>query len=448
MAGTIIQIKRGTTTAAPASLANGELAFSGNLTSNSLFIGSPDGGTMLRIAGGAFGFLWNGVVGTLTANATPITDANSFVSNVKSSGLYLGPTALAPGGISVTTINAVANSTALGTPSNTELTTTWAIKTYVDGKVAGSSGSPGGANTQIQFNDSSSFAGSAGYTFIKTTNSVNLANTLFLGAGTANVIANNTLIQAANSTQTANHSVAGFVVGTSTVNATAISSGANVILSTTTLSVGNSTVNTVANSTDVTTTTLHARDATFTGNLTVSGTTTTLDTTTLKVSNNFIELADAQTTVDNVDIGYYGSFGNSTVIQYTGMFRDHADTGKYKLFTTQKPPTSTVDTANNTYALATLNAFLLSGGFVANSLGVTLTANSTYFVNMTANSLTLTTPLVVGSGGTGQAALTASAVLLGNGSGPISNVSSSTAGHVLQITGGVPVFGMVDCGTF
>jgi hypothetical protein len=62
-----------------------------------------------------------------------------------------------------------------------------------------------------------------------------------------------TLIQAANSTSTANHNPAGFVVGTSTINTTAMSEGANVILTTSTFLIGNSTVNSQMNSSVITT---------------------------------------------------------------------------------------------------------------------------------------------------------------------------------------------------
>ncbi len=85
MSNTTIQIKRSQTTATPASLVEGELAYSGNGVSNSLFIGLPDGAnTVTRIAGGKYGFLHNANTGNstvnvleggvLTANAVLITD--------------------------------------------------------------------------------------------------------------------------------------------------------------------------------------------------------------------------------------------------------------------------------------------------------------------------------------------------------------------------------------
>ena len=44
----------------------------------------------------------------------------------------------------------------------------------------GGGGTPGGSNTQIQFNDSGAFGGSAGFTFDKTTNNVTIANSLIM----------------------------------------------------------------------------------------------------------------------------------------------------------------------------------------------------------------------------------------------------------------------------
>ena len=50
----------------------------------------------------------------------------------------------------------------------------------------GGGGSPGGADTQLQFNDSGSFNGTSGFTFNKTTNNVTIANTLTVRAISAN----------------------------------------------------------------------------------------------------------------------------------------------------------------------------------------------------------------------------------------------------------------------
>ena len=106
---------------------------------------------------------------------------------------------------------------------------------------------------------------------------------------------------------------------------------------------------------------LSLTDLTISGNLDVNGTLTTIDTTNLSVTDSMISLARGQTTSNTLDIGFYGTFGNSTVTQYSGLFRDSTDS-KYKLFGGAIPePTTTVDTANVNYAGATLVVQALEG---------------------------------------------------------------------------------------
>ena len=89
-----------------------------------------------------------------------------------------------------------------------------------------------------------------------------------------------------------------------------------------------------------------------------------------------------------------------------------------------------------------------SGGLVSNSSAVTLTANSTVAVNMTANSLTLTTALPGTSGGTGLASYTAEDILVANSSNGFRKLSIGTSGKVLQSNGTALVYATLDGGTF
>ena len=143
MSNTVLQVKRSSTTAIPGSLSNGELAYSGNGVSNSLFIGHPDGSTgVIRIAGGKYPYLHQASVGTVTANAVVILDANGYTANVRSSGLFVSssiasPVANATAAL-ITSITPQANGTQLGAAaggSNTELVTSYAVKTYIDGQI-------------------------------------------------------------------------------------------------------------------------------------------------------------------------------------------------------------------------------------------------------------------------------------------------------------------------
>ena len=57
--------------------------------------------------------------------------------------------------------------------------------------------------------------------------------------------------------------------------------------------------------------------------------------------------------------------------------------------------------------------------------------------------------LAVGNGGTGNTALTANGVVIGQGSSALTTIFSSTEGHVLQISNtGAPVFGSINGGSF
>lgn len=262
--------------------------------------------------------------------------------------------------------------------------------------------------------------------------------------------------------------------------ATQINVGANVNLTTTSISVGNSSVNTSLTSSAITTGTvttsglanlhsanitnnvaiggtLNAGNTTITGlltvsgNLNVTGTLTTIDTQNVVIEDSLIRLARNQantgTFTDSVDIGLYGVYGNTSAVRYTGLARD-SSSNAYVLFDgkTVSPDNNGVSTSDT---LSTLYAFLNSGALTTNTSTVAITANSTVNVAIVANTLTLSTALGVASGGTGRATLTTNAILVGNSAGAVTQLSSSTQGHVLQINGsGAPVFGGLDGGSF
>jgi len=211
---------------------------------------------------------------------------------------------------------------------------------------------------------------------------------------------------------------------------------------------------------DMTSSLLRVRDATISGNLTVQGTLTTIDTTSLQVKDPMIKLADSEasttTFTDVYDIGFYGSFGNTGTTLYSGFYRDHSGSSNtnplYKIFASNTEPTTIVDNTATAYTIGSLQAYLLpyglSGAFVANSLAVTITANSTVNVNFTANSLTLTTGLVAGSGGTGQTSYTIGDVLYASGTTALSKLGIGSNGQVLQVTNNLPAYGSLDGGAF
>lgn len=159
MANNLIQIKRSLNTATPASLANGELAFTSN--GGILFIGANGG--IVPIAG-------TRNPGTLTANQALVANATSgidkvIVANAVISRVWANGSHGSAGFVL----------TSGGTSDNAYWVSAATLAT-----------SPGGSNTNIQYNDSNTLAGATGFNFDKTTNNVTIANTLTVGSATVN----------------------------------------------------------------------------------------------------------------------------------------------------------------------------------------------------------------------------------------------------------------------
>lgn len=204
---------------------------------------------------------------------------------------------------------------------------------------------------------------------------------------------------------------------------------------------------------------LSFQDLTVSGNLTVLGDLVSMNVATLAVEDPLIVLAKDQsntgTFTDAVDIGFYGSYGNTAQKNWAGLFRDQSDSGVFKLFSGNIPePTTTVDTANVNFAYSTLQAFLKTGGagatgLIANATNIAITANSTLNVAITANTLSLSTALPATSGGTGKNTTSVGGILVGNSTNTFTELAAGTDGYVLQINGtGVVAWNTLDGGTF
>jgi hypothetical protein len=476
----LIQIKRSLTTATAPSLANGELAFTAN--GDHLFIGSN--GASITIAG-----KFN--PGVLTANQALVANGTGYLDAVKAdavtlrtltangtfnpgAGYYLTVDAggntywAAPGTLSINTsaqytwtnvqthsANVVVNATlvANGILANGSLGTanqvlrTDGTKVYwstddgdISGITAGSGLTGGGTSGAITLD-----VGAAnGITVSADAIAVTGANGISVTAAGVNVLANSGVVSntsgvfvnagdglVANATGV--HVVAGNGISTS-ADAIAVNAGSTLTVNTAGVHVN---------------TNLALTSLSLTGDLTVAGNLTTTNVNSVVVSDPLIYLAGNNYSSDLVDIGFAGNYNNG-VNRHTGLFRDASD-GIYKLFynlTQELDAATTVNTADPTFATATLQAYLNSGGLVSNSTAVTLTANSTLNVNLTANSLTLTTPLAVTSGGIGRASITAGAILVGNGAGATTVLAAATDGYVLQSNGTSVVYGTLDGGTF
>lgn len=111
-------------------------------------------------------------------------------------------------------------------------------------------------------------------------------------------------------------------------------------------------------------------NATITGNLTVNGTTITINSTTTSVEDSLLELANANTSSDIIDIGFYGNYDDGLsdgASEYTGLFRDASDS-TWKLFDgLEVEPSTTVNTGGTGYAKAALEV----GDLTATTLNVT-----------------------------------------------------------------------------
>ena len=276
------------------------------------------------------------------------------------------------------------------------------------------------------------------------------------GAATIAVVANNGII--ANSTGVFAGGANGISVDASGINVVggdglvANATGVHVVgangISVAADSVGVTTGSTLTvNTTGIhVNTDLSITNLTLSGNLDINGTLTTVDTTNLSVTDSIISLARSNA-VDTLDIGFYGTF-NDGATKYSGLFRDASD-GVFKLFAGQIPePTTTVDTANENFAFATLQSFLNTGALVSNSSVVNITADATVSVALTANTLSLSTALPATSGGTGLNSYTSGDLLVANTGDTLSKLSLGTDGKVLQSNGTAVIYADLDGGTF
>ena len=185
------------------------------------------------------------------------------------------------------------------------------------------------------------------------------------------------------------------------------------------------------------------------GDLIVTGNVTTVNVNSVVVSDPMIYLAGNNYSSDLVDIGLAANY-NDGVNRHTGIFRDHTD-GLWKIFynlTQELSGNNDVDTSDASYRTATLQTYLQSGGLTTNSSVANLAANSTYVVNITANTLSLTTALAGTSGGTGKLTVTNNALLVGNSTNGYNELTLGTSGYVLQSNGVALVYDVLDGGSF
>lgn len=116
------------------------------------------------------------------------------------------------------------------------------------------------------------------------------------------------------------------------------------------------------------------------GDLTVSGNTVTVNATNLAVEDNMIYL-NSGSAVTNPDLGIAGNYNDGTY-RHAGIFRDATD-GVWKFFDqyTPEPDASAyIDTSNNTFRIADVQANTLT-------LGTLVVSNTTVVTNLNADKL-------------------------------------------------------------
>ena len=484
----LIQIKRSLNTSAPGSLANGELAYTAN--GDVLYVGSNSAvvaiggkrvpGTLtanqalvanstsyldaIKVANATIDKIYaNGAFGTagqvLSSNSTggvyfaaPVTNLDGL-SDVAVTSASAGQVLIAnstsffnnvtlSGDITVTAAGVVtiaADSVALGTD-----TTGNYVATITAGNgLSGNATAEGSAPTIAVVAGSGIASNSTGVHVVAGTGVVSNSTGVHIGqaVGTTDNVTHNDLT--INGNTVLGNAISDRVSITGYVNSSIIPSTNG------TVSLGTNALrwdNLFANTTRTGTLTVDT-DATINGNLVVSGSLVTINVATLTVTDSLIQLASNNTVSDTLDIGFFGTYNPGTA-SYAGIFRDASD-GIFKVFKDlQTVPTTTVNIIGTGYTKGTLDTFLNSQGLTSNLTAVTLTANSTVAVNMTANSLTLTTALVGTSGGTGLATFTTEDILVANSSNGFRKLTLGTDGFVLQSNGTALLYSSLDGGTF
>ena len=214
--------------------------------------------------------------------------------------------------------------------------------------------------------------------------------------------------------------------------------------------------------------TLSIMNVSVAGNLSVLGTLTTIDTENVRIEDASIHLASNQastaTYTDALDISVFGTFGNTANTWFTGLYRDqlasssHYTRNVWRLYAANNvnitsTSSNTVDKTSAFYKLGTLTAYLEpygdTGTFVVNSSVVSINSASGTSVRITANTLSLVTPLAAISGGTGLSLYNTGDILYASSSTTLAKKTIGSVGKVLQVSSSnLPEWDNLDGGTF
>lgn len=393
--------------------ANGSVGTSGQvLTSNgaNLYWSTPaagvsgsntqiqfnDSGTLNAAAGFTFNKTTNTVgIGTGTVNATNYSGTANNANNL--------------GGAAASVyVNTSANFTVAGNINFTGANNYFNQAVYVGANALVNATTVAVGNSTTYTNATAGQISISGATINSTiyTGTANNANNLGGASATSYVNTSGSYTVAGNITFTASNNSF-----TNVVASAGVLVGANVVVNTTQITVGNTSVYTSINSTAVNTGTLATTGnasvggtLTVTGNLTIGGNVTVIGANNLSIVDNMIYL-NSNSTTSNPDLGFAGNYNDGTY-KHAGFFRDATD-GVWKVFDgyTPEPDASPfIDTSNNSFNIApfqannlyvgntttyaTINATNFSGtANNANNLGGQLPSYYTNATNITTGTL-------------------------------------------------------------
>ena len=230
------------------------------------------------------------------------------------------------------------------------------------------------ANLVISTNATAYSASDANIKVLVGNSSVNSylgTDTLALGLGTSNTLANTTLVKVEDAGSSANMTADGFISGISVINTTSVAVGANVIANSSAFFVGNSTVNTVVSSATVTTD----------GTLEVLGVSTLRDDVDITGEVNaasaaIVGAAVIGTTLDTGNTTVTGFVNATTTIQSGGIatFGDDVDiTGEVNAASAAIVGSATIGTTLGVTGAATFSNTIAvtNTGTFSNTLSVT-----------------------------------------------------------------------------
>ena len=499
----------GQTTDAPSNLKTGELAYSyvaGTQANNGdrLYIGTGTetngiASSVDLIGGKYFTGLLDHVHGTTTANSALIVDGNKHVDE-----LNIGSLALEASGGTGQVVTSIQTSMP-GSPTNAQLITASAIKTYVDAQVtaqdldfqadsggalsidldsetliiSGDTGitTSGSGNTiEIDLDDTAVTPGSYGSATAIPTFTVDQQGRL-TAAGTANVATQLTVDGDTGSQDVDLLTEDLQILGTTNEIVTDVSQqgtdvrvivglpdnvtiGQDLSVTRDTTITRNLTVNgsvTLGDSTSDTVTT--GGNLTVGGNLVVNGTTTSVNSTTITLDDPVLVLADnAGTSSDGIDRGVRFKYGDGSSVKEGFFGFDHQS--ERFVFTKDEDFSGGEDASSpwhdaqfgGVYAdnvrigVSAANEIdTSSGNLILDSAGGTVQVTDNLDVT---GSLTLGTALAIAEGGTGLTSVTNNSVMVVTGSGI--NFVTGTQGKLIQFnSSGVPVASdVIDGGTY